>query len=173
MSDLLPQLETATYSSQIFWLFITFWVLYFAFSKMFLPNIKNLVDRRRSYINSIDDQITNKESDIKSLTAKHDSLLKESQNQALEIIKSGRKIVSDMNLESQESVKTALNALDNDLENDVRNALDLNVEKMKSDSHLMLKELCNKLSLKTDNLETNLDNIFSKIWLEKFNKKIG
>lgn len=42
----LPQLNIGTYPSQIFWLLVTFAVLYVAFSKKILPTIGGVVDAR-------------------------------------------------------------------------------------------------------------------------------
>lgn len=46
----LPQLNIGTYPSQIFWLLVSFGVLYLAFSKRVLPSIGGVVDARDSMI---------------------------------------------------------------------------------------------------------------------------
>lgn len=46
----LPQLDIATYPGQIFWLLVSFAVLYVAFSKRVLPSIGGVVDARDSMI---------------------------------------------------------------------------------------------------------------------------
>jgi F-type H+-transporting ATPase subunit b len=46
----LPQLNIATYPSQIFWLLVMFAVLYTAFSKAVLPSIASVVDGRDTLI---------------------------------------------------------------------------------------------------------------------------
>lgn len=46
----LPQLNIGTYPSQIFWLLVSFGVLYIAFSKRVLPSIGGVVDARDSMI---------------------------------------------------------------------------------------------------------------------------
>lgn len=46
----LPQLNIATYPSQIFWLMVMFTVLYFAFSRKILPTIGGVVDARDGMI---------------------------------------------------------------------------------------------------------------------------
>ncbi len=46
----LPQLETDHYSSQIFWLFLTFAILYFLIAKSALPKIHEVVEKRRHRI---------------------------------------------------------------------------------------------------------------------------
>ena len=46
----LPQLNTDTYLSQVFWLFITFTILYVAFSKAVLPLISSTIQKRHLHI---------------------------------------------------------------------------------------------------------------------------
>lgn len=46
----LPQLNIATYPSQVFWLLVTFAVLYVSFSKSILPTIGSVVNARESLI---------------------------------------------------------------------------------------------------------------------------
>lgn len=42
----LPQLDLSTWTSQIFWLALTFAVLYFALSRFILPNLRNTLANR-------------------------------------------------------------------------------------------------------------------------------
>jgi F-type H+-transporting ATPase subunit b len=46
----LPQFNPKVYSKQIVWLFITFGILYFFFSKITLPNINDILDERENKI---------------------------------------------------------------------------------------------------------------------------
>jgi F-type H+-transporting ATPase subunit b len=46
----LPQLDATTFPSQLFWLFISFAVLYFIFSKKSLPEISNIIESRQEHI---------------------------------------------------------------------------------------------------------------------------
>lgn len=46
----LPQFDTTTYPSQIFWLLITFFALYFLCSQIFLPRIGGIIEERRNRI---------------------------------------------------------------------------------------------------------------------------
>jgi len=50
MSDSIgfPQLDFATYPSQVFWLVITFTLMYFMMSNVVLPPIKELIDNRHA-----------------------------------------------------------------------------------------------------------------------------
>lgn len=46
----LPQLETETFASQVFWLLITFFILYFLSAKIFLPRLGGIIEERRNRI---------------------------------------------------------------------------------------------------------------------------
>lgn len=48
----LPQMDITTFSSQIFWLVITFGFLYIVLSKKVLPDISSVIDNRRNHIQS-------------------------------------------------------------------------------------------------------------------------
>ena len=48
----LPQLNPATFPTQIFWLFVTFGVMYFLFSRKSLPEISGVIENRRQHIDS-------------------------------------------------------------------------------------------------------------------------
>ncbi|MEM9234597.1 MAG: F0F1 ATP synthase subunit B' [Pseudomonadota bacterium] len=46
----LPQLDVDTYASQIFWLLITFGILYFLCARVFLPRLGGIIEERRNRI---------------------------------------------------------------------------------------------------------------------------
>lgn len=48
----LPQLDTSTYPSQLFWLAVTFAILYFIFSRRSLPEISGVLENRQQHIQS-------------------------------------------------------------------------------------------------------------------------
>ena len=47
----MPQLDPSTYVSQLFWLVVTFVVLYYVLSKMILPKIAEALENRQAHIN--------------------------------------------------------------------------------------------------------------------------
>ena len=52
----MPQLDTSTFASQIFWLLIGFGLLYSFISNVAAPKIKSLTDRRFEYTDRLDTQ---------------------------------------------------------------------------------------------------------------------
>ena len=57
MSGALPQLEISTFSNQLFWLVITFSILYFVISRSFLVRIEDIISQRQKYEGSLEDKI--------------------------------------------------------------------------------------------------------------------
>jgi F-type H+-transporting ATPase subunit b len=55
----MPQFDISTYSSQIFWLSICFAALYYCFSNIVLPRIRDILKERKSIIDS--DKLSAKE----------------------------------------------------------------------------------------------------------------
>ncbi|MCI5060463.1 MAG: hypothetical protein MRY79_05250 [Alphaproteobacteria bacterium] len=82
----LPQFDPTWFASQVFWLAISFAILYFFFAKKTLPDISSVIENRKNHI----------QADIESaekLTAEADSVqeayqkgLEKSQNQAAKVI---------------------------------------------------------------------------------------
>lgn len=48
----LPQLDASTFPSQLFWLAITFAILYLIFSRKSLPEISGVIENRKSHVES-------------------------------------------------------------------------------------------------------------------------
>lgn len=46
----LPQLDPSSYASQLFWLVVTFAITYVAMAKFVVPNIREVLERRRNQI---------------------------------------------------------------------------------------------------------------------------
>jgi len=46
----LPQMDVSTYPSQLFWLFISFALLYWLMDKVFLPRLGGIIEERRNRI---------------------------------------------------------------------------------------------------------------------------
>ena len=51
----MPQLDVSTYSSQLFWLVICFFSMYFIMAKLIIPRIADIMEQRQ---NKIDDYIS-------------------------------------------------------------------------------------------------------------------
>jgi F-type H+-transporting ATPase subunit b len=86
----LPQLETNTFSGQIFWLFISFLILYFFISKAFLPKIFDIVSQRENYFNNIKENIINLKEKILKIKNSNKDILEKSKLQVNSILKDSK-----------------------------------------------------------------------------------
>lgn len=71
---MVPQLDTAFYISQLFWLVVCLLVLVFAFKKFFLPKISNLTISRERYINDLKSEVQMLEQQIDGLISELESI---------------------------------------------------------------------------------------------------
>ena len=111
----MPQLNPEFWVSQIFWLTITFGILYVVLSKLILPKIsKNLEIRRSQILENIEAaEKQREESEIR--IAEYERTVQNSKNEAKSYFKQAReKILKDINLKK--------NALDKDLNEEVQKA---------------------------------------------------
>ena len=83
----LPQLESSTFAGQLFWLFITFFILYFAISKVFLPKISGVLKKREDYENSLIHKASNLQEKFKQMNFTHKNILANAKSQSMEIMK--------------------------------------------------------------------------------------
>ncbi len=105
----MPQLDTEFWISQIFWLLITFGLLFVTLSKFILPNISaNLESRKSQILDNLeiaDKQREESENKIK----KFDKIIIESKNEAKNIINDAkRKLIEDIN-KKKEALETEIN----------------------------------------------------------------
>jgi F-type H+-transporting ATPase subunit b len=173
MSALLPQLEISTYYSQIFWLLITFSILYFSLSRVFLPNIANLLQRREEYIEQIKRQTLKEEETIVSIDEAHKNLIQEARDKAAEILHNANNQAQEITLYNNEVIKKNMYVLENDMNSTIKNTLDHSKTKLKLDCEDILEILLDKMKIESMNKE-NLHNlsrsIFEQIWADKYRK---
>ena len=91
----MPQLNPEFWFSQIFWLIITFGLLFFILSKFILPNISSNLENRKSQIleniEKADEQRLESENKIKE----YDKIIYESRVQAKNILNDAKKKISE------------------------------------------------------------------------------
>ncbi|MDR3031349.1 MAG: hypothetical protein LBU35_03115 [Holosporales bacterium] len=82
----MPQLDSSSYCSQLFWLFISLSVLVLLFKKYFIPRMNLIIEKRDGHISKYNSEIEKLECDVKILSEN----LREIQNNS--IIKSAEMI---------------------------------------------------------------------------------
>lgn len=77
-----PQLDTSTYSSQVFWLAIMFALLYVLMSRMALPRVTEVLDMRQTQINGNLDRAAQLNNEAESARAAFEAVLANAQDSA-------------------------------------------------------------------------------------------
>ncbi|MDC1224266.1 F0F1 ATP synthase subunit B [Pelagibacteraceae bacterium] len=133
----MPQLNPEFWVSQIFWLTITFGVLYVLLSKLILPKISaNLEVRKSQILDNIEAaEKQREESELK--IAEYDTIFKNSKNEAKNYFKQAReKILKDIDLKK--------NTLDKELDLEIQKA-ESEIQKLRDSA----PEKINKIAVET------------------------
>ena len=78
----LPQLDTSSWVGQIFWLIITFAVLYFALSRFILPSLRDTISNRSDRIADDLDSATRMKQDAEEAEKAYEQSLRDARAKA-------------------------------------------------------------------------------------------
>ena len=111
----MPQLNPEFWVSQIFWLIITFGILYIVLSKFILPKISSNLELRKSQIQE-NIETAEKQREISEVKLKeYDEIILKSKSEEKKIFKNAReKIIKDINLKKE--------TLDKQIDEEISNA---------------------------------------------------
>ena len=164
----LPQLDIATYDSQIFWLIITFSILYFSISKVFLPNILNLIKNREIHINEIMNKISSEDDRINLLQDEHREIAEKNKKEIDGISNIAKKEIVKIQQENLQSIEQNLKAMNNELHADLSAIVEVNKVNYEGQSMEIFQNFANIYGLQSHS-EQGLRVIFNKNWSEKVN----
>ena len=133
----MPQLNPEFWVSQIFWLIITFGILYIVLSKFILPKISSNLELRKSQIQE-NIETAEKQREISEVKLKeYDEIILKSKLEAKNIFKNAReKIIKDINLKKE--------TLDKQIDDEVSNAEE-EIKTLKKDA----TDKINKIAIET------------------------
>ncbi len=133
----MPQLDPEFWVSQIFWLIITFGILYIVLSKFILPKISSNLELRKSQIQE-NIETAEKQREISEVKLKeYDEIILKSKLEAKNIFKNAReKIIKDINLKKE--------TLDKQIEDEISNAEE-EIKTLKKDA----TDKINKIAIET------------------------
>ena len=133
----MPQLNPEFWVSQIFWLIITFGILYIVLSKFILPKISSNLELRKSQIQE-NIETAEKQREISEVKLKeYDEIILKSKLEAKNIFKNAReKIIKDINLKKE--------TLDKQIDDEISNAEE-EIETLKKDA----TDKINKIAIET------------------------
>ena len=84
----LPQFDPSTYPSQIFWLLLTFGILYTVFSKKILPTLSNIIETRQNHIQGNLDTAEKLKNEAEASQAAYEALLNNSRIESTRLLTS-------------------------------------------------------------------------------------
>lgn len=96
----MPQLDPTFYTGQLFWLAVTFVVLYWVLSKAVLPRVANVLEARQNKIDDDLDRAATSKREAESVLAEYEKSLAEGHAAALTML---RQAADDMAAESAKS----------------------------------------------------------------------
>ena len=133
----MPQLNPEFWVSQIFWLIITFGILYIVLSKFILPKISSNLELRKSQIQE-NIETAEKQREMSEVKLKeYDEIILKSKLDAKNIFKNAReKIIKDINLKKE--------TLDKQIDDEVNNAEE-EIKTLKKDA----TDKINKIAIET------------------------
>jgi F-type H+-transporting ATPase subunit b len=109
----MPQLNPEFWISQIFWLIITFGILYVVLSKLILPKISSNLERRKLQILENIEAAEKQREDSELKIKEYEKIIKKSKNDAKNYFNHARvKIMKDINLKKE--------ALDKELDDEIQ-----------------------------------------------------
>ena len=105
----MPQLNPEFWISQIFWLTLTFGILYIVLSKLILPKISANLELRKSQIQDNIEAAEKQRKDSESKLKEYDDIIFKSKLEAKNIFKNSReKIIKDIN-DKKETLENQIN----------------------------------------------------------------
>ena len=98
----MPQLDTEFWVSQIFWLAITFSILFVLLSKLILPKISTNLETRKSLILENISTAEKKREESESKIREYNEIIEKSKNEAKNIVNQAKeKMMKDINLKKE------------------------------------------------------------------------
>jgi len=133
----MPQLNPEFWISQIFWLSLTFGVLYIVLSKLILPKISANLELRKSQIQENVEAAEKQRESSESKLKEYDDIILKSKLEAKNIFKNaGKKVIKDINSKKE--------VLENQIDNEIKKA-ELEIDLLKKSA----PEKINKIAIET------------------------
>ena len=133
----MPQLNPEFWFSQIFWLIITFGILYLVLSKFILPKISSNLELRKSQIQENIETAEKQRENSEIKLKEYDEIILKSKLEAKNIFKNAReKIIKDINLKKE--------TLDKQIDEEISNAEE-EIKTLKRDA----TDKINKIAIET------------------------
>lgn len=97
----LPQLDVGTFPTQVFWLFVTFIVLYIAMTKVAIPRIEFVLEERHGKIAEDLDKAGKLKADAEEVQANYEKALADARGSAQQLVGEAKDEVSKSNAKAE------------------------------------------------------------------------
>jgi len=161
----MPQLNPEFWISQIFWLILTFSILYLVIWKIFLPKINYSIENRKSRIvNDLDEAQKLKESAEKKLK-EYNKIIENSKQEAKKIIEDERKKL-DQDIENKKKdfnnqIEKEITAVEKEIKDLKKTSLS-NISKIASETSAELMKKIINTEVNKSNVSAIVDDIIKR-----------
>ena len=168
----MPQLDTEFWVSQIFWLTITFSILFVLLSKLILPKISANLEMRKSLILENISIAEKKREESESKIKEYNDIIEKSKNQAKNLINQAKeKLLKSINLKKK--------ALEKDLFNEIQKA-EMEIQEFKDKAPEKINKIAVEASadllqhlISTDVNSSSISAIVNDLSSKKMDKYYG
>jgi len=151
----MPQLNTEFWGAQVFWLILTFSILYLIVWKIFLPKITYSIENRKSKIVSDLNEAQKLKENAEKKLIEYNKIIENSKNEAKKIIEEGRrKLNIDLAIKKNkfsEEIEKELAAVEKEIKNLKKSSIS-NIEKIS-------KEITTEVIKQIVSTEANQSNV--------------
>ena len=144
----MPQLDPKSWVPQIFWLIITFSFLYIIISKIIFPRLSESIEQRNDYISDLIDEAKKLTEQTENLNKEYDNLIKNSNNQAQEIIINDRRKINIEFNKKQNLLNDKISNITMKAEEEIKNFQYNSIGQIKIIAKSITEELLKELSIK-------------------------
>lgn len=141
----LPQLDSSSYSSQIFWLFVSFILLYLIFSLIALPRVSRVLENRRRKINGDLEAAKTMREESDAIRDEYERRLNETRQQISDMMSQSTVAMSQKTTEQNDALSKTLMAQTLKAEKDIAAAKTKAMSDIQEAATIIAIEIANKL----------------------------
>lgn len=142
----MPQLDFSTFSSQIFWLVVTFAALYFLLARSILPRIHDVLENRQNKISHDLDRAEQLRNEAEEAREVYERALKESRAKAQSLIAESAALMDKSSAARHAELDTKLNRQLADAEQNIQAAKEQALTKLAPISKELTQQIVEKLT---------------------------
>lgn len=142
----MPQLDPSTFASQIFWLAITFAILYWVMAKVALPRIGDVLQQRRQKVSNDLEKAETLKKEAEAALETYEKAMADARSQAVSTIaEAGREIAAD-SAKREEVVATEIAQQTADAERRIAAAKSQALDELRASAGDLVQAIAGKLA---------------------------